>query len=248
MPQKGFVYILTNKSMPNTVKVGKTTKTPDNRAQELASTGVPTPFEIEYYAFFDDMDAAERIAHQMLARNHHGKEFFAVDVATAIVAVENTGISFQKLFSKTENDRKAEGLRRQQEEKNRQALELRNAEAQRKAEEQKAKKRELDKQISDTLSFKEEILKTIHLNNCCILLGFTFLLAGGFVGVTSQLLLLKGSGALLFIYGAYLIAKKYRRGRLLDRCACCGQKETILPLSRDSEHKYRCIACGALIK
>lgn len=111
MTQKGFVYILTNKSMPNTVKVGKTTKVPTSRAQELASTGVPTPFVVEYYAFFDDMDSAERIAHQKLSNNHHGKEFFAVDVATAIVAIESTGVPFQKLFSNFEQDSKADELR-----------------------------------------------------------------------------------------------------------------------------------------
>ena len=37
----GYVYILTNPSMPGLVKVGKTTNTPNQRMSELHSTGVP---------------------------------------------------------------------------------------------------------------------------------------------------------------------------------------------------------------
>jgi hypothetical protein len=125
MPQKGFVYILSNSSMPNKVKVGKSIKVPTERAKELGTTGVPTSFEVQYYAFFDDMDEAEKRAHNTLSQFHHAKEFFDTDVPTAIHAIESVGISFQKLFSKPEDDARAEEIirRRQVEERIRQERE-----------------------------------------------------------------------------------------------------------------------------
>jgi len=78
--------------MPGKLKVGKTIKVPTERAKELHSTGVPTPFEVQYYSFFDDMDLAERQAHKILSKYHHGKEFFDVDVPTAIHAIESIKI------------------------------------------------------------------------------------------------------------------------------------------------------------
>ena len=48
---QGFVYILVNPAFPGYIKVGKTTKTPEERAKELsAATGVPTPFIVAYDA------------------------------------------------------------------------------------------------------------------------------------------------------------------------------------------------------
>ena len=54
------------------------------------------------------MDEAEKIAHVLLSDYHHGKEFFDTSVPTAIHAIESTGIPFRKLFSKPEDDAKAE--------------------------------------------------------------------------------------------------------------------------------------------
>ena len=45
---KGWVYIITNKSMPNLVKVGFSTKDPQTRADDMYSTGVPHPYVVEY--------------------------------------------------------------------------------------------------------------------------------------------------------------------------------------------------------
>ncbi|MFK0572042.1 GIY-YIG nuclease family protein [Endozoicomonas sp.] len=49
---KGFVYVMINPSIPkilDMVQVGKTERSPDERAQELsAATGVPTAFILAF--------------------------------------------------------------------------------------------------------------------------------------------------------------------------------------------------------
>jgi len=84
--KKGFVYILSNISMPGILKVGMTERVPELRVNDndndndLCSTGVPTPFVVEYYAFFDDRYKAEKEAHINLKEYRHSKEFFTVDI------------------------------------------------------------------------------------------------------------------------------------------------------------------------
>lgn len=82
-----YIYIFTNKSFPGQVKVGMTTKHPSQRATELQTTGVPTPFLV--YAMWDVPAAAlkdyERKAHKALDwyRMEKNREFFKIDAAKA---------------------------------------------------------------------------------------------------------------------------------------------------------------------
>jgi hypothetical protein len=81
MPE-GFVYVLMNPAFPGYIKVGKTTKAPEERAKELsAATGVPTPFVVAYDAFFADCDRAEQYVHGVLEARGIARtpdrEFFA---------------------------------------------------------------------------------------------------------------------------------------------------------------------------
>lgn len=83
----GFLYILTNPSMPGLVKVGKTVRDPRTRVRELSgATGVPTPFELAHVEAFDDCHAAERRVHAALAaagiRISSKREFFAATPET----------------------------------------------------------------------------------------------------------------------------------------------------------------------
>ena len=47
MDKKGFIYVMTNPSMPGIVKVGMSKRVPTERAldNDLNSTGIPTPFQ-----------------------------------------------------------------------------------------------------------------------------------------------------------------------------------------------------------
>ena len=87
---KGFVYIMINPSYgKEIVKIGKTTKEPEERAKELSSsTGVATPFIVVYKRAFKNCHIAEKIAHEILesrgCRVNSSREFFAISIPDAI--------------------------------------------------------------------------------------------------------------------------------------------------------------------
>ena len=57
----GWVYVLSNPSIPSQVKVGWTKGRPAARAKELQGTGVPTPFKVETaFLFSNRADVVER--------------------------------------------------------------------------------------------------------------------------------------------------------------------------------------------
>ena len=81
----GSVYVLTNKAMPNLVKIGYTTRTAKERAEELyrdrngkAITGVPMHFDVAHEEFCDNPRELETLIHQELAelRFNKDREFF----------------------------------------------------------------------------------------------------------------------------------------------------------------------------
>lgn len=77
----GYIYVLVNSSLPDLVKVGKTTRSATERAQELSnSTGVPTPFVVAFEEHFADCDSAEDAVHSELEargfRQSQNREFF----------------------------------------------------------------------------------------------------------------------------------------------------------------------------
>ncbi len=78
---KGHIYALINPSLNGLVKVGKTTRSPEERAKELStSTGVPTPFIVGYSCLVSDCDKAESHMHTLLSaqgyRLSDNREFF----------------------------------------------------------------------------------------------------------------------------------------------------------------------------
>ena len=89
MIQPGWLYLMTNPAMPGLVKVGMTTRSPEERAQELASTGVPMPFTVAAAWPVDDVRAAESAAHAALARHRvdDAREWFRLSADQAIAAL-----------------------------------------------------------------------------------------------------------------------------------------------------------------
>lgn len=82
----GFIYFLTNPSMPGFVKIG-CSRHPYRRAEELgASSGVPTPFCLEFFQFVLDMQFVEQTLHRMLSRYRvtRDREFFRIELSQAV--------------------------------------------------------------------------------------------------------------------------------------------------------------------
>jgi hypothetical protein len=78
----GFVYFLSNPSIPNYLKIGCTRRDIESRVNELNSpTSVPTPFKIEMYFSSTDHYGVEKSIHQVLdSYRAPGKEFFNISM------------------------------------------------------------------------------------------------------------------------------------------------------------------------
>lgn len=87
----GWVYILTNQAYPRLLKIGCTGRTPETRARELSTTGVPYPFAVAWAAPVTDYGRCESLVHARLdrLRANQGREFFACDLVTARRAIED---------------------------------------------------------------------------------------------------------------------------------------------------------------
>ncbi|MBS1516107.1 MAG: SEL1-like repeat protein [Bacteroidetes bacterium] len=109
MPQSGYIYILINPTLNGLVKIGKTSKTSEERAKELSSaTGVPTQFIVAYDEFFDDIDLAENHVHEILKNmGHHvfpNKEFFDIPLKDAIGILNETRKYFTNIYNNLDSE------------------------------------------------------------------------------------------------------------------------------------------------
>jgi hypothetical protein len=78
----GWVYGFSNPSMPGLLKIGMTERSPEERAKELFTTGVPCPFKIEIAKWVKDPRDKEASLHALLEqytdRISLRREFFRV--------------------------------------------------------------------------------------------------------------------------------------------------------------------------
>lgn len=93
---KGYVYILSNPSMPGILKIGKTTRTVEQRCNELWQTGVPTPFEIVAEVMTPNCHKLEAWVHAEIAdlRLSFSREFFSIGEREASLLL-NEGLAEQ---------------------------------------------------------------------------------------------------------------------------------------------------------
>lgn len=85
----GYVYVLKTRSYPH-LKIGCTTRTPEERAAELSGTGLPHPFKVAYSVAVDNCHTIERLVHEHFAgqRVADNREFFTLTVADAIRGID----------------------------------------------------------------------------------------------------------------------------------------------------------------
>lgn len=92
-----YVYVLVNKSVPNMVKIGMTTNTPDQRARQIsAATGVATPWisVFGYACYRSDLLEEEIHNHLKPYRVNTHREMFAIDSHTAQRVIEEMGYKY----------------------------------------------------------------------------------------------------------------------------------------------------------
>jgi len=97
IPDPGFVYVLTNSSMPGLVKIGRTSRPVRDRVRELGTTGVPSPFEVHWVSgLLANHSEAERELHSALDMHRvtDDREFFRVDPAEVVEYCEAVARDF----------------------------------------------------------------------------------------------------------------------------------------------------------
>jgi hypothetical protein len=88
-----YIYILLNPAHKSLVKIGRTSRSPEERAQELSTaTGVPLPFLVAYESLVSDSTRAEALIHEELSsqgyRTNPSREFFEVPLKVAVSIVD----------------------------------------------------------------------------------------------------------------------------------------------------------------
>jgi len=86
----GYIYILSNETHPELLKVGCTRNAVRDRAAELSSTSVPQPFEVEFFRLTAHVEEVERLIHVELqaASPNTNREFFRLPLVQVMQAVE----------------------------------------------------------------------------------------------------------------------------------------------------------------
>jgi T5orf172 domain len=90
----GFIYVMSNRAMPGLVKVGRSSRLPEDRAKDLHTTGVPYGFDVDRRAVTSRPVAVERRAQDLLApfRAAPNREFFRTTPEVAIHAVRQAAL------------------------------------------------------------------------------------------------------------------------------------------------------------
>ena len=93
MAIRGWVYVISNAAMPDLLKIGFSLKDPTLRARELANTGSPFPYKVEYEALLENPRDVEQRAHQHLADQREGREWFRCTFDQAVSAIRAVAAS-----------------------------------------------------------------------------------------------------------------------------------------------------------
>jgi len=117
---KGWVYVISNPAMPSIVKIGYSSKDPKLRAEELYTTGVPRPFEVNYSLLVDNPYALEQHVHKSLKHINDGKEWFKCSAEEAIATIRdihNGSIYFEE-YHNVDRERTEHRIAQENEQKN----------------------------------------------------------------------------------------------------------------------------------
>jgi hypothetical protein len=94
-----YLYILTNQSFNDLIKIGYTDRSPHARATELQSTGVPTPFGVFKFWEVKNGIETERDVHRQFSRYRYAndREFFRISPQEAELIIEEFLVGYDEL-------------------------------------------------------------------------------------------------------------------------------------------------------
>ena len=104
---QGYVYILSNPSLPGLVKIGQTSRSPEERARELSkNTSIPENFVVEFEIYTSDRVELEKDAHRQLSsyRVNARREFFRVEIEKAAQLLRQAAEQLQHQLSLLDED------------------------------------------------------------------------------------------------------------------------------------------------
>lgn len=84
---RGKIYVLTNDSMPDYIKIGFTSSEEvETRMKQLDTTGLPLPFRLHACIEIDNAQQLEKLAHDVFEaqRARPNREFFLMEAETAV--------------------------------------------------------------------------------------------------------------------------------------------------------------------
>lgn len=105
LKKQGWIYISKSKSDPS-FKIGRTSKTPWERAKSLSGAGVLNDFEVLFALPVKNSIIVEKYVHNLLKkyRVKSSKEFFLCTLEIAAKAVEEAQMEEKKVLSRTFQD------------------------------------------------------------------------------------------------------------------------------------------------
>ena len=87
--EKQYIYIFSISDKPDLIKVGRTSKHPHIRANDLSkNTAATGRFNVEWFMEVPDAELAEKIAHFKLKEHHANKEYFSLKPFDAYLILE----------------------------------------------------------------------------------------------------------------------------------------------------------------
>jgi hypothetical protein len=201
----GFVYIMSNEAFKEgLLKIGMSSSDPTEfRSHDLYTTGVPSPFKVEYFAFVDDHEKIEKIIHKRLEhkRPNYQREFFSCTVSDAIILIrESASIHYEKVLYKSPEEIENEQKRKEWlEKKNQKKLEELATEREQEEKKKREEEEKIKKEREKKLGYKVENFLHKCLKLFAALIAFIFIIwiADRLPAYIGSLFLIAASGFLL---------------------------------------------------
>jgi hypothetical protein len=98
---KGYIYIMSDSEHEDKIKIGKTEKHPEIRAEQMSKqTASIGDFKLQWFEEVSDCHFMESYLHFIFKEFHYKKEFFKIDLGLAIEIANESTLYFKELENK----------------------------------------------------------------------------------------------------------------------------------------------------